>query len=383
MTHPASPLLNHCPETLPSHAYFDPAWYERERKAIWARNWIYVGRLSDIAPGTIRRVAIAGENLILCRTSEGSVTAFHNVCRHRGAELCSEAEKLWNGKLILCPYHAWAYDAGGKLRSTAFATPTPDFKREDHDLFPVALREWNGFIYLCLSDNPPEFTPDIGVAALDNWPMADLVTGHVLEKELACNWKVFWENYNECLHCPGIHPELSDMVPVYRKGIMSLEEDQDWMPGKRGGPALKNGAVSWTMTGEPCGPEFPNLTHEQRAAAYTFVTLYPTMFVVAHVDYVRAVSLVPTGPETTLLRAEWLFLPETIAQPGFDLAAVTDFATMVLLQDGAAAELNQRGIKSSRYEHGTLMPQEFDIYRFNRWVLDQLADETGKEGEKP
>ncbi len=218
--HPQSPLMTHCPETLPSAAYLDPEWYERERRAIWARDWVYAGRLNDLAPGTMRRIGVAGENLILCRDASGTVTAFHNTCRHRGAELCAEAEKPV-GKLITCPYHAWAYATDGRLVSVAHATPAGDFRKEEHGLYAVHLREWNGFLYLCLADHPPEFKPDLGLHALDNWPMAELVTGHRLEKVLECNWKVFWENYNECLHCPGIHPELSDMVPIYRKGIMS------------------------------------------------------------------------------------------------------------------------------------------------------------------
>ena len=121
--------------------------------------------------------------------------------------------------------------------------------------------------------------------------MRDLVTGHVMVKEIACNWKVFWENYNECLHCPGIHPELCDMVPVYDKGLMAPNEAPDWSPDAQAdaGP-LKPGARTWTMNGKPCGPEFPDLTDAQRLAGHTFVTLWPTMYVVAHVDYVRAVS---------------------------------------------------------------------------------------------
>lgn len=373
--HPASPLLSHCPETLPRAAYLDPAWFERERRAIWSREWVYAGRLGDLATGSMRRVTVAGENLILCRDSAGKVTAFHNTCRHRGAELCAEDSRPM-GRLITCPYHAWAYATDGRLVSVAHATPSADFRKEDHGLYSVRVHLWNGFVFLCLAEDPPEFRPDLGVHALDNWPMADLVTGHRLEKVLDCNWKVFWENYNECLHCPGIHPELSEMVPIYRKGIMSAQEAPDWSPNDAPDPVLRPGARTWTVDGQTCGPEFPGLSDRERANAHNFVTLYPTMFIVAHVDYVRAVSLMPLAPEKTRLTAEWLFLPETLAQPGFDLAHVTDFATTVLLQDGAACEMNQRGLRSSRHDHGRLMPQEFDIHRFHQWVLSRLEPEV-------
>ncbi|MGB3537221.1 MAG: aromatic ring-hydroxylating dioxygenase subunit alpha [Mesorhizobium sp.] len=372
--HHPSPLLDRCPESLPAHAYFDAQWYEQEQRTIWTNNWVYVGRLNDHPLATMRRLTLAGANVILCRDKAGALTAFHNTCRHRGAELCSQ-DAAPMGALIRCPYHAWAYSTSGELVSTAYATPTPDFDRREYGLLPVWVKTWNGFIYLCLADREPEFSIPSLYNRLDNWPLADLVTGHRLVKNLACNWKLFWENYNECLHCPGIHPELCDMVPIYKKGIMSPQESPDWVQDMEHGPSLKPGASTWTQSGKPCGPEFPDLTAEERAAGYVFVTHYPTMYVVGHVDYVRCVSLKPTGPETTQLTAEWMFPAETLAQPGFRAAEVARFATTVLLQDGEATELNQRGLKSPKFKRGRLMPQEFEIHRFHQWVARQMKEE--------
>lgn len=371
MTGTASPLLDHCPETLPAVAYHDPDWFARERQSIWRRNWVHVGRLNDLPQETMRQVEVGGQNLILCRDRDGNVTAFHNSCRHRGAQLCPVAEKPL-GKLIICPYHSWAYDTSGRLVSTAFATPTADFAKDEHGLYPVHVREWNGFLFLCLADTPPPLAPDLGLDALDNWPMDRLRTGHRLVKELDCNWKIFWENYNECLHCPGIHPELCDMVPIYRQGVMAANEAPGWTADAPAAPVLKDGARTWTMSGAPCGPEFAGLTAQERANGFNFVTIYPTMFIVAHVDYVRSVTVTPLAPERTRLTAEWLFSEATLAQPGFDAGEVARFATLVLDQDGAACEMNQRGLKSDRFERGRLMPQEFDILKFHDWVRGQM-----------
>ncbi|MGB3147479.1 MAG: aromatic ring-hydroxylating dioxygenase subunit alpha [Paracoccaceae bacterium] len=368
-----SPLLDHCPQSLPAHVYYDPDWYQREVKKIWARNWIYVGRLNDLAPGSLRRITVAGDSLLLCRTAEGQVAAYHNTCRHRGAELCSEETRAL-GKLISCPYHAWSYAAdNGRLVSVGAAVPTDDFKRAEHGLFPVLVSEWNGFLYVCLSDEPPEFRTDTKLSVLDNWPMGSLITGYRSERDLACNWKVFWENYNECLHCPGVHPELCDLVPIYSKGIMSRPEaSHERQLENLPTTPLKEGAKSWTADGRPCGPEFERLTDEERARAYTFVTLLPTQYIVAHVDYVRSVSITPTGPETMRLTAEWLFSPETLAEPGFKAETVAAFAQLVMDQDGAVAEINQRGLRSSKFETGRLMPQEFDIRSLHQWILGQM-----------
>jgi glycine betaine catabolism A len=367
--HPLSPRLDHCPEGLPREAYLSQEWFDREMATIFAREWVMVGRLTEFAPGTLRRVTVGAAPAIVARLADGKVAAYHNMCPHRGAELCA-ADEAPLGKLIRCPYHAFAYAAeDGRLVSTAHAVPTADFDPMAHGLRLVSAREWNGFLFLSLTRNPGDIWADVGLKTLDNWPMDSLVTGHRWETEIACNWKGFWENYSECLHCPGIHPELCDMVPVYGKGVMGVSEALGWTPDDPVGPALKAGAESWTMDGKPCGPAFPGLTEAERRAGYSFVTMWPSAYVVAHVDYVRSVRIVPLGPERTRLVAEWHFPDETLAQPGFDAARVAEFARTVMAQDGAASEMNQRGVRSPAFTSARLMPEEYEIHRFHQWVL--------------
>ena len=372
--HPQSPILDHCPETLPAQAYYDADWFAREQRTIWSRNWVAAGRLNDLAPGTMRKHQVGAASVILCRTPDGALSAFHNTCRHRGAELCTAAEQPM-GKLVTCKYHAWSYATrDGRLMATGHARPTEEFRKEEHGLVPVSVTIWEGFILLNLSRDPGPVQPDMGLDYLKNWPMESLVTGHRMVKDLACNWKVFWENYNECLHCPGVHPELCDLVPLYGKGIMGQNEKPSWTPDEPYVGALKDGAATWTADGKPCGPEFPGLTPTERQNGYNFVTVYPTMFVVAHVDYVRSVKLESTGPETTRLTAEWYFPQATLDQPGFGAADVAAFAEIVMAQDGDVAELNQRGIRSPAYSRGRLMPEEYAIHDFHEWVLRQMEE---------
>jgi Rieske 2Fe-2S family protein len=148
-------------------------------------------------------------------------------------------------------------------------------------------------LFVCLADTSPDFdrVSNLGVRALDNWPMRELVKGHTWSKQLACNWKIFWENYNECLHCPGIHPDSPRWCRSIPGAIWRRTKRRTGARTDPHDPALKDGARSWTMNGNSCGPEFPDLTDTEREAGQTFVTLLPGMFVVAHVDYVRAVSL--------------------------------------------------------------------------------------------
>ena len=370
--HPLSPVLDHCPPTLPAHSYFDADWYAREMATVWARNWVWAGRLADLKPGTMQRRKVGAASVILCRTPDGALSAFHNVCRHRGAELCSLAEQAI-GRLVTCKYHAWSYAASdGHLVAVGQANPTADFNRDAHGLAKVAVKVWNGFVFLNLATDPGALQPDTALAALDNWPMDSLVTGHRSQNLVAGNWKILWENYNECLHCATIHPELSDLVPIYKTGVMAQNEAPGWTPQDAALPVLKPGAATWTMSGKPCGPAFPKLTQAEQRAGYLFVTLYPSVFVVAHVDYVRAIIFEPLGPELTRVRGEWYFSQATLDQPGFDAGAVADFAKLVLRQDAEVVEMNQRGLRSPSYTRGTLMPEEYAIRQFDQWVLDQM-----------
>lgn len=370
--HPLSPRLDHCPEGLPRAAYFDQAWYDREMATVFARQWVLVGRAADLPVGKMRRVRLGDAEVIVLRDAAGRLAAYYNFCPHRGSELCRAAEEDV-GKLIRCPYHAFAFAADdGRLIATGHAVPTPDFDPAAHGLRPVSVRLWNGFLFLNRAVEPGPIWADVGLQTLDNWPIECLVTGHRWETDIACNWKAFWENYSECLHCPGIHPELCDMVPIYGQGVMGASEALGWTPDDPATPNLRPGAQSWTRDGAPCGPTFPGLTVAERQAGYSFVTLWPSAYVVAHVDYVRSVRIVPTGPQSTRLIAEWHFPGETLAQPGFDPAEVAAFAKMVMTQDGAASEMNHRGMASPSFTAARLMPEEYEIHRFHTWIRAEM-----------
>jgi Rieske 2Fe-2S family protein len=153
---------------------------------------------------------------------------------------------------------------------------------------------------------------------------------------------------------------------------MGQSEALGWTPDDPVTPNLRAGARSWTMDGAPCGPPFSGLSEAERLAGYSFVTLWPSTYVVAHVDYVRSVRIQPLAPERTRLIAEWHFSPQTLAQPGFDAGTVAAFAKIVMEQDGEASEMNQRGMRSPAFRAARLMPEEYEIHRFQEWVLNEM-----------
>ncbi len=366
---------------LPASYYFDPAHHARELAKIWQRNWLYVCRSGEIAtPRSYRTFELGEQGIFLVRDELGVLRGFYNTCRHRGAALCRDSSGRFAPAGIVCPYHAWRYSLRGELVQTSSRALPADFELREYSLYRIAVTEWNGLVFVALTDDPPPFgaTFDQPLTRFDAWRIPELVTGHTFTKTIACNWKIFWENYNECLHCPGVHPRLSQLVPIFGRGLQDERDDPRWRshendpdPRYRGG--MRQGARSWTMDGQPVGALFPDLTDQDKNLAHVYMTCLPTAFIVAHVDYVRIVRLRPLGPDRTELNVEFLFLPETLAAPARDISGAVDFTRIVMDEDAWACELNQRGLRNAVHKRGVLMPEEYVISGFQEWVRAQLA----------
>jgi Rieske 2Fe-2S family protein len=368
-------------EGLAADAYFDPRQYETELQRIWYRNWVYVGRSSDVARvRSFRTVELGDQRILLVRDDDGVLQGFHNTCRHRGAALCRESDGLLRTGTIICPYHAWVYSLQGDLLRTSSKAHASGFDVADFPLYKINVKEWRGFIFVALTETPPPFDKsfDLPLNRLDAWPLEELIVGHVLRKTIRCNWKIFWENYNECLHCPGVHPKLSQLVPIYGRGLLEERDDPQWSehaadqdPKFKGG--LRRGAATWSLNGKTTGIPFPGLSDADREAGHIYLTGLPSVFLVGHVDYVRVVRLLPLGPEQTELRVEYLFSPQTLADSGFDLRNIVDFTDLVMTEDADVCELNQLGLHAGPHVRGVVMPEEYVIRQLHEWLRAELA----------
>ncbi len=366
--------------TLPTHYYLDADHYEKELRRVWYRNWIYVCRADELeGPRAYRVFDIGSQQVLVVRDQEGQLQAFHNTCRHRGSALIQDEAGRLPGSMITCPYHCWAYDLKGKLQRLSGSSPPADFDKGDYSLYDVGIQQWNGFVFVHLDpENAEPLEAGFSDAhILDNWHLTDLVVGHSVRKVIECNWKVFWENFSECLHCPHVHPELSRTVPLYKQYLMEVRDDPEWEAHQEAGdplykPGLAEGKESWTTDGLACGAYFPDLGPEEIERGHTYCESLPSAFVVGHVDYARAVRILPLGPERTELQAQWLFRRETLAEPGFDARKVAAFAERVIAEDGAIAEINQKGLRSIRHERGALMAEEYAVRDFHAWLNRQL-----------
>jgi Rieske 2Fe-2S family protein len=376
--------LERVEESLPRHFYVDPAHYRRELAAIWYASWIYGCRVEQVARSRdFQRVEVGDQSVIVTRDDEGRLRAYHNTCRHRGSVLCSEPAGRFRGPAIVCPYHQWTYSLDGELRATPRRLDSPDFRFEDYPLYRVAVAEWGGHVFIHLGSSPPPLESALGQAPqrLASWRLEDLRVGHRSSRIVECNWKIFWENFSECLHCPVWHPELSRLVPIYGKGLVSeleLPDSEHTSVFDSDGPEapLAPGAVTWSLDGQTSLPPLPGLSEAERSAGQTFGTVEPSFFVIAHSDYVRSARILPLGTEQTEISMEWLFPAEVLARDDFDVERVTELGKRVVEQDARACELNQQGLRALPHEHGVLVKQEYWVRHFQLWVQARL-DEAG------
>lgn len=379
--------LSHAMPALPAAWYLDPAHHAREMSQIWMRNWVYLCRAETLeGPKAFRTFTIVDQPILLLRDAEGALRGFFNTCRHRGSILCQQASGMLQKPLITCPYHQWAYDLSGRLRATGPMRPVEGFDRADHPLLPISVAEWGGFVFVNLDPEAEAFETLYGaeLAYVANWPLADLRMGHSYTKRINCNWKIFWENFNECLHCPNIHPELSALVPIYGRAIMARRDDPDWAQTASETAAhisggLRAGATSWSMDGSAQG-RLPGLTEDDLDTGQRYVTLMPSIFVAHHADYVRSVQITPISPVEMEITAEWFFHPEMMARPDFDTAKIVDFGILVMDQDADACEMNQAGLQSHAFDRGVLMQEEYEVFLFQDWIRDQLGEPKLSQG---
>jgi Rieske 2Fe-2S family protein len=307
--------------------------------------------------------------------------AYYNVCRHRGTRLCRdplapaspEARAPLTGGIaagrITCPYHQWTYDLDGRLIGAPHLAGEPDFDKGLFSLYPVAVDSWGGFIFLNLTPSRAvPLRPQLGAIAerTVRYPLAQLRIGHTIRYRVAANWKVLCENYNECYHCAGVHPELCAVVPAFReRGGANL----DW---ERGIPH-RPGAYTFTASGTTRRRAFPGLNDDERVR-HKGELVYPNLFVSLACDHVAAFILEPQSATHTDITCHFLFEPHEIGKSDFDPSDASEFWDLVNRQDWAICEAVQQGIGARVHEHGYYAPMEDFNLDIRRYVLERIGD---------
>jgi Rieske 2Fe-2S family protein len=364
--------------TLDASVYLSGAVWERERDRIWFDQWVVVGREHDVAARGDRLVVdLAGESVLIVRGDDGALFAHANVCRHRGAELVDRsAPPCGNvGAAIRCPYHAWTYGYDGTLKRAPFLDA--DEIRGDGTirLHGLAVDTWGGFVFVRAggpadspADSPAESLADQLGAIPERtrrYPLADLRRGATLTYEVAANWKVLAENYNECYHCGPIHPELCELVPDFRRGGAEL----DWPDGI----PHREGAWTFTTTGTSSRAPFPDLDELERVR-HKGELVYPNLLLSLSAEHIAAFRLVPHGPASTTVVCDLLFHPDASDDPSFDPSDAVALWDVVNRQDWAICESVQRGMSSRSWRGGWFAPMEDHTADISVWYRARMDD---------
>lgn len=353
--------------TLDAKWYVSPEVFEREQQRIFARSWVCAGRCEQIADtGQFLAIEVAGESLIVTRDQAGIAHAFYNVCRHRGTRICENPSGTFKGS-IQCPYHAWTYALDGSLIAARNMESTYGFDRCDYPLRQVNIAEFEGFIFVSLDPQAPfedAFAPLIG--RFTSWGIASLRRADSIAYDLACNWKLVFQNYSECYHCPVIHPQL-EKLSASDSGRNDLEEG----PFLGGYSTLRSEHASLTSSGTTRRTPLPGVRGEETSRVY-YYTIFPSLLLSLHPDYVMAHIVHPLSPTRTRVVCEWYFDLNAMTQPGFDSRDAVEFWDQTNRQDWHVNELTQLGVSSRAYSPGPYSQQEGLLHAFDRHYLSVM-----------
>ena len=309
--------------TLPSSWYTSAQVFALEKERIFCREWLCVARAEELAePGAFRVLEVLGESILLVRNREGQLRAFYNVCRHRGSRLCREPPAA--GTPPQCSAAASpaaaspAPTTSGPTTSTAASSARPISPASPASTSrSSACTRWAwsaGAASCSCTSRPAQAAPlaaQLGAIPerVARYPLGELRIGHTIRYEVAANWKVICENYNECYHCAGVHPELCAVVPAFReRGGASL----DWARGIPHRP----GAYTFTSSGTTPRRAFPGLNEDEQVR-HKGELVYPNLFLSLACDHAAVFVLQPRSATRTDIACHFLFEPFEIAKPGF------------------------------------------------------------------
>ncbi|MDR2984293.1 MAG: aromatic ring-hydroxylating dioxygenase subunit alpha [Nocardiopsaceae bacterium] len=369
--------------SLPKASFVSESEFRRERDLILFADWFCVGRTDSLTKaGDFLTAEVVGESVIVVRGDDGGLRGFYNLCRHRGSRLVppeDAAPASTGGEpgrtgcfagAIKCPYHAWTYGLDGTLRSAPFL---PDLRkhRATLSLHRVEVDAWGGFVFARLEPGTgSSLRESLGPipARVAPYRLEDLRTGARLSYDVAANWKVVLENYNECYHCGPVHPELCELVPDFASG----GGDLDW----ESGIPHRQGAYTFTATGTTMRQPLPGLSEAERTRHFGELVLPNLMFSLS-ADHVAAFTLWPRSAGLTTIICDFLFHPHEIAKPDFDPDDAVSFWDLVNRQDWLICERVQDGMTSRRFTAGYLAPMEEPSADVRKYVAARLGQRQG------
>jgi len=398
--------------SLEAPFYTSQAVFDADLDIIFGRHWIYVGVEPDVPePGDCVVVDIGLNSVLIVRDDDMAVSAFHNVCRHRGARLVHD-EKTNVGNLV-CRYHQWTYNLEGRLIHAQHMAE--DFDRSCFGLKPVHIRSMAGLLFICLADEPPA---DFDLMAQDLEPYIrphDLPNCKIIKQTDLIeygNWKLTMENNRECYHCAGSHPELTISLFAESYGFTPEPDNAELVAQAcRYDNLVAEMQASWTARGLP-SQEIEHLadratgyrterlpldgagqsqTRDTRVACRRLLNGFtdpklgglsvwtqPNSWHHFMSDHIVTFCAIPLDPERTLLRTKWLVHKDAVEGVDYDVDNVTAVWEATNKQDGALVGYAQAGARSTGYQQGPYSTYtEGLVEKFSAWYTSRLATHLG------
>ena len=385
--------------------YVSPDVFNADFELIWRRHWLYAGHACEIPnPGDWKTWSLGFDQIVMVRGRDRQVRAFHNVCRHRGARICSAASGT--AHLLVCPYHNWTYDLDGSLRTATdveFVKP-----RSELGLKPIALHELGGLLFVALSPQPVPFAK----AAADITPQmqhqgfADAKLAKTIRYTVKANWKLIFENNRECYHCANAHPEYAagtyDVARFDSARHAEIDAEEKRASQRFAalglGTATASSAMSgdfWRVTrspllagwktqsldGAPIAPLMGRMRAQNARSDGTLrCTVFPNFWQHASDDHAVATRLSPIDATTTQVDVSWFVHKDAIEDRDYTLAALLPFWQRTSEQDWEICEANQFGVTSPAYTPGPYSTtRETNVQHFINWYLAALAPRGAQE----
>ena len=391
--------------TLPRKFFTDPDFYQLDLENIWYRDWLFVGHDCELAKsGSYMTLQVGDYPVVVVRSGDGTVRAFHNSCRHRGSRICA-GEKGTAAKLV-CPYHSWTYELDGRL---LYARDMgPGFDPKEHGLKPVHCQSIGGFIWICLARQAPDLSQFRAQVEPYLLPHRLRETKVAFESTIVenGNWKLVWENNRECYHCAGNHPELCRTFPEAPtvtgvEGAMNdpmivkhweaceaiglpsrfeMSEDGQYRAARM--PLLRN-AVSYTMSGKAAvrRPLSDEISEPKIGTMLLFH--YPTTWNHILSDHAVSFRVLPVGPKQTQVTTKWLVHKDAVEGVDYSIEDLTKVWLATNDQDRQIVEENQIGVSSPAFEPGPYSPpHEGGVMQFVEWYAAFMERALGGEGAR-
>jgi phenylpropionate dioxygenase-like ring-hydroxylating dioxygenase large terminal subunit len=354
--------------SLPGWLYHDSEFFEAEKRAFLRAAPQVVCHESDVAePGEWRSLEYLGESIIVIRGDDRVVRAFSNVCRHRGSRIVDGTGGC--AKVLTCPYHAWSYSRDGRLVGVPHRNEYPDLKTDDHGLFPLALENWRGFLFVTLEPGAPS-------AAQMMAPYEDEVASYRFEELRAIgrvtlrprplNWKTIADNYSDHLHIPVGHPGLTRLFGKnYR---IEAQEHVDRMEGDLVEKASANPSERAYQKYLPAAEHLPP-SHRRK---WLYYKLFPNVAFDIYPDQVDFMQFLPVSSTETVIREISYALPDDRREMKAARYLNWRINRRVNAEDTELITRVQLGMQSPTYEAGPLGTSEVCLRSFARKLRSMI-----------